>query len=372
MQVQKAKRVLIVAGGTGGHIFPALAVAKQLRQRGMNIHWLGTRIGMESKLVPAEFPISYISIDKLRGNRWTAKLLAPIRISIALCQSLWIIWRFKPNLVLGMGGFASGPAGLAAWILRKPLIIHEQNSVAGLTNRILAKFARKILCAFPNAFAKDVDVEVVGNPVREEICEISAPEFRLQNRTGDLRLLVLGGSQGARAINFLVLQTLQHFNQFNQLDVWHQCGSLDFDEVQERYSQLPVKAKVTAFIDDVAAAYAWADLVICRAGALTVSELAAVGLASILVPYPYCKDDHQFFNANYLVEQNAAYIFRQKEFSMQRLSDTLHLLLNQRDKLEQMSYQARKLARPKAAQYVADICCEQLQGRLHDLSESQN
>ncbi|MCK4833563.1 MAG: undecaprenyldiphospho-muramoylpentapeptide beta-N-acetylglucosaminyltransferase, partial [Gammaproteobacteria bacterium] len=292
---------MIMAGGTGGHVFPALAVADELRSRGIPVVWLGTKAGIESRLVPqAGYPIEWMSITGLRGKNTLTLLLAPVRITMACWQALTVLLRRKPCAVLGMGGFASGPGGLMAWLIRKPLLVHEQNAIAGLTNKILAKFAKVVLQAFPAVFK---GATTTGNPVRQSICDIDQPESRfakqdLQQRK--LRLLVIGGSLGAVKLNEIIPAALAEINEDERPDVIHQTGLKNIESAKAIYADAGVDAKVEAFIDDMPAVYEWADLVICRSGAMTVFELAAVGVASILVPYPHAVDDHQTHNAYYL------------------------------------------------------------------------
>lgn len=292
--------VLIMAGGTGGHVFPALAVADELRLRGVPVVWLGTKAGIESRLVPdAGYPIEWMSITGLRGKNSLTLLLAPFRLVMACVQALFVLFRIKPRAVLGMGGFASGPGGLMAWVTRKPLLVHEQNAIPGLTNKVLAKFATVVLQAFPAVFNHGV---TTGNPVRQSICDLSTPEVRFAQRELDvqasdnvsnskLRLLIIGGSLGAVKLNEIIPQALAKIEQGQRPQVIHQTGLKNIEAAKTFYDDAGIEAKVEAFIDDMPAAYGWADLVICRAGAMTVFELAAVGIASVLVPYPHAVDD---------------------------------------------------------------------------------
>ncbi len=293
------KRILIIAGGTGGHIFPALAVAQAIQEHDVEVCWLGTRDGLEARLVPSKFPMHTISIKALRGMGIIRKLLMPWFLLLATLKAYRIIRKLKPNLVLGMGGYVSGPGGIAAWLARVPLIIHEQNSISGLTNRVLSKIAKTVLQAFPNTFHDKLNIETTGNPVRPELTESPAPKERFAGRQGPLRILVLGGSRGARAINQQVVQALEQYPRKTDVMVWHQTGQMDYDHVKSMYETIPVEAKVSPFIDDIAHAYCWADIVVCRAGALTVSEIAAVGVGAIFIPYPFAVDDHQFHNSRY-------------------------------------------------------------------------
>ena len=349
--------VLIMAGGTGGYVFPALAVADELRSRGIPVVWLGTKAGIESRLVPqAGYPIEWMSITGLRGKNTLTLLLAPARIAIACWQALAVLQRRKPCAVLGMGGFASGPGGLMAWLTRKPLLVHEQNAIAGLTNKILARFADVVLQAFPGVFKI---AQTTGNPVRQSICEIEAPATRFAQRTNEqknLRLLVIGGSLGAVKLNQIIPQALSKIKTEDRPQVIHQTGVKNIESAKNLYNDAGVEAKVEAFIDDMPAVYAWADLVICRAGAMTVFELAAAGVASILVPYPHAVDDHQTQNARYLQNSGAAIIKQQDELSADWLVETINDFSSDRKKLLDMAVAARKLAIPGSARTIADAC----------------
>jgi len=347
--------VLIMAGGTGGHVFPALAVADELRSRGIPVVWLGTQSGIEARLVPqAGFPIEWLSISGWRGKGIVSTLLAPMKLVIACAQALKVLIKRKPCAVLGMGGFASGPGGLMAWLMRKPLLIHEQNAVPGLTNRLLAIIAGQVLEAFPNTFGKKA--LYVGNPVRREITELAPPEHRFKSHTGALRLLVVGGSLGAVRLNEIVPEAVAIITQGARPEIWHQTGLKNITGAKQLYEKCNVDARVEAFIDDMAAAYAWADIIVCRAGAMTVFELAAAGVGSILVPYPYAVDDHQTANASYLEKVDAAIVRQQEELDSQWLSDTLVELTQHRDRLLNMAKAARRQAKPAAANDVAQQC----------------
>ena len=346
--------VLIMAGGTGGHVFPALAVADELRQRGVPVIWLGTKTGIEARLVPQSgYPIEWMSITGLRGKSTVTLLLAPLRLAIACWQALMVLFKKKPCAVLGMGGFASGPGGLMAWLIRKPLLVHEQNAIPGLTNKVLAKLATVALQAFPAVFKH---AKTTGNPVRKSICEIDAPENRFARHTGKLRLLVIGGSLGAVKLNEIIPQALAEIDENSRPDVIHQTGLKNIDSARECYGKANVNAKVEAFIDDMAEVYDWADLVICRSGAMTVFELAAAGIGSILVPYPHAVDDHQTHNARYLEEAGAAIIKQQDELTTEWLAATINDFSGNREKLLNMSIAARKLAIPGSAKVIADAC----------------
>lgn len=353
-----ARPVLIMAGGTGGHVFPALAVADELRSRGIPVVWLGTKAGIESRLVPqAGYPIEWMSITGLRGKNTLTLLFAPVRITMACWQALAVLLRRKPCAVLGMGGFASGPGGLMAWLIGKPLLVHEQNAIAGLTNKILARFASVVLQAFPGVFK---NADTTGNPVRQSICEIENPEHRFSQRDtaqhGKLRILVIGGSLGAVKLNEIIPLALAEINQHERPEIIHQTGLKNIESAKTSYSDAGVEAKVEAFIDDMPAVYEWADLVICRAGAMTVFELAAAGIASILVPYPYAVDDHQTHNAHYLEKTGAAIIRQQDELSTDWLVEVINDFSANRDKLLNMAVAARKLAIPGSAKTIANAC----------------
>jgi UDP-N-acetylglucosamine--N-acetylmuramyl-(pentapeptide) pyrophosphoryl-undecaprenol N-acetylglucosamine transferase len=350
------KRILIMAGGTGGHIFPALAVARALRRQGAKVYWLGASNGLESEWVPKEnIPITYINIAGLRNKGLRKWLTAPWQVLRAVYQSQRAIQAMNPDVILGMGGFVSGPGGLAAWLLRKPLLIHEQNAVAGLTNRILARFATHVFSGFPQAFAPRHQAAVIGNPIRNEIRQLPVPTLRFQGRKGALRLLVMGGSQGALIINELLPQALTLLPTAERPQIWHQTGRYQ-QQAEHAYHSLNLDAKIEPFIEDMAQAYAWADLVLCRAGALTVSELAAVGIGSLLIPYPHAVDDHQTRNAEYLIKAGAAILLPQKELTAGRLADTLRQLGGQRQQWLTMAEAARGLEQGNATQKVVEYC----------------
>lgn len=348
--------IVIMAGGTGGHVFPALAVAEQLRALGHSVVWIGTPSGMEARLVPAHgLPIEWITIGGLRGKGVMTLLLAPLRLARALWQALMILRRVKPQVVLGLGGFASGPGGLAAWLLRQPLVIHEQNAIAGLTNRLLAQLARRVLQAFPDTFPKNTKTANVGNPVRREIAALPAPQERLANRSGRVHLLVLGGSLGALALNRGLPKALTLLPEELQPLVRHQAGR-SLEVAQQAYAEAGLAIKPEAFIDDMAAAYAWADLVVCRAGGLTIAELAAAGLPAVLVPFPHAVDDHQTANAAYLVSAGAAVLIQERDLTAQKLADSLRELISNRPRLQQMAAAARSRAWPDARDRIVTEC----------------
>jgi UDP-N-acetylglucosamine--N-acetylmuramyl-(pentapeptide) pyrophosphoryl-undecaprenol N-acetylglucosamine transferase len=349
--------VLIMAGGTGGHVFPALAVARELAGREQPVVWLGTRRGMEARVVPAAgIALEYIRVQGLRRRGPMAWLLAPFGILLAIADALRVLRRCRPRLVLGMGGYAAGPGGVAAWLLRLPLVIHEQNAVAGLTNRLLARLAREVLQAFPGAFPAPVRARTIGNPVRREIAALPAPAARFAGRSGPLRLLVLGGSQGARAINQAVPAALALLPADQRPEVWHQAGEATLTETAEAYRVAGVGARLVPFIDDMAAALGWADLVLSRAGALTVAELAAAGVGAILVPYPAAVDDHQTRNAAYLVDAGAATLLPQPQLDPARLARQLEPAAADRAGLLARAERARALAWPAATEALVSAC----------------
>jgi UDP-N-acetylglucosamine--N-acetylmuramyl-(pentapeptide) pyrophosphoryl-undecaprenol N-acetylglucosamine transferase len=354
------KSVLIIAGGTGGHIFPALAVADLLSSQGVKVSWLGSDIGLEKTLVPQRFPMAIIDARRLRGKGWRAYLTAPWQLLKSTWQAHRIIRSLQPNAALAMGGFVSGPGGLAAKLARVPLVVHEQNAVAGYTNRLLAMFADVAVAAYPGVFSVSSSVTAVGNPVRAEIAAIPAPEVRLKGRQGALRILILGGSQGARVLNQMMAKFAADFSGGDSLEFWHQTGQQDFATIQGRYHQLSVTAKIEPFIENMAAAYEWADLVVCRSGALTVAELTAAGVASILVPFPAAVDDHQWHNARYLEQAGAAKLIREAELSSAWLTPVIENFLRDRGSLLAMAQKARELARPRAAITVAEILVQNM------------
>lgn len=346
--------VLIMAGGTGGHVYPALAVARELMARSVDVVWLGTQRGIESRLVPAAgIDIEWITVQGLRRKGLLAMLVAPVQILRAVLQSLAVIRRRRPTAVLGMGGFASGPGGLAAWLMRRPLLIHEQNAVPGLTNRLLSKFARVVMEAFPGSFGGRA--RTVGNPVRRDIADLPAPELRFAERDGPIRVLVLGGSQGALALNRRVPEALALIDPDRRPLVRHQCGSRTADEARAAYAAAGVEVELLEYIDDMAAVYGWADIAICRAGALTVAELCAAGLGAIFVPYPAAVDDHQTRNARPMEEQGAALIIAESELTAERLAGELESLMD-RPALLQHAVRARELARPDALAEITEQC----------------
>ncbi|BAO43503.1 undecaprenyldiphospho-muramoylpentapeptide beta-N-acetylglucosaminyltransferase [Thiolapillus brandeum] len=352
-------RVMIMAGGTGGHVFPALAVARELRERGWDVDWMGTPDSFEARTVPPEgFPLHTISAYRLRGQGLGGLMLAPFRLLRAMGQAGRVLRHSRPQVVLGMGGFVTGPGGLMSRVLGIPLVIHEQNTIPGLTNRWLAKIAARVLEAFPGSFPASVGATETGNPVRADILAVAPPEQRLAGRKDPLRILVIGGSLGAVALNEEIPPALARLEQ--PMEIRHQAGRGKAGAASDLYAGLALKAQVSEFIDDMAGALAWADLVICRAGALTISELAAVGVASVLVPFPHAVDDHQTRNARYLVEAGAALLQPQSSIDTQALVQKLAGLLENRKLLLEMAMAARALGRPRATQQVADECAAQV------------
>ncbi len=345
--------ILIMAGGTGGHVFPALAVAEVLRQRDVTIEWMGTERGIESRLVPeAGYPLHYISVQGLRGNGIKGWLMAPFKLFKAISEAMIVIRRYRPDMVLGLGGFASGPGGIAAWLLRKPLVIHEQNAIPGMTNTILAKCAKRVLQGFPHSFNSE-KAEWIGNPVRASIAAIPAPE---QTQPSTIHLLVLGGSLGAKALNTVLPEALSIIETDKTIVVRHQCGQKLIAQCEQQYQQYQVEADISPFIDDMAAAYQWADIVVCRAGALTVAEVAAAGVAALFVPYPYAVDDHQTHNAKSLVAVGGGEIISESDLTAEVLVEALSHLIEDDTARWSMAMAAKTQAKPTAADEIADIC----------------
>ncbi|WP_069383847.1 undecaprenyldiphospho-muramoylpentapeptide beta-N-acetylglucosaminyltransferase [Halomonas caseinilytica] len=357
MSDDQTRRVLIMAGGTGGHVIPALSLARALGERGVEVQWLGSPKGIENRLVPeAGIPLHRIAVSGLRGNGVTGWLAAPWRLARAICQARQVMQDFDPQLVVGLGGFASGPGGLAAWLGRRPLVIHEQNAVAGLTNRVLSRLARRTFAAFPQAFPGRG--EVVGNPVRNDIAALGEqPREAAAMRERPLRLLVVGGSLGAKALNERLPEALSQLPAERRPEVYHQAGRDKDEPTRAGYAEYAIEARVSDFIDDMAQAYDWADLVVCRAGALTVAELAAAAKPALFVPYPHAVDDHQTANASALVEEGAASLMPQDEMSAASLAERLATLLDP-DTLAAMASQARRCARLDAMERLAAGCME--------------
>ncbi|MES2770487.1 MAG: undecaprenyldiphospho-muramoylpentapeptide beta-N-acetylglucosaminyltransferase [Pseudomonadota bacterium] len=355
------KTVLIMAGGTGGHIFPALAVAECLKNQGWQVHWLGSPKGMEAKLVAQyAYPMAPIQFSALRGKGLLRKLSLPFSLLSACWQARRILRRIKPDVVLGMGGYISFPGGLMAALLGYPLVVHEQNAIPGLANRVLARLAQRLACGFPHAFGQRLAAQWTGNPVRADIAAAPPPAQRWAERLAlqpepPLQVLVIGGSLGAAALNEHVPSGIALIEPERRPQVVHQAGEKHLKKLQEDYAELALPVQCVSFIQDMAGAYAWADLVICRAGALTVAELAAVGVASIMVPFPAAVDDHQTANAQYLSRVGAAIVLPQSELTAANIS----LLRNySRAQLLQMAERARELAKPDAAAAVAQLCLD--------------
>lgn len=348
------RRVMIMAGGTGGHVYPALAVAEMLRADGHEVVWMGTRKGLEGRVVPAAgFPVEWLSVAGVRGKGLAGLMKAPWMLLRALLQSLAILRRVRPHVVLGMGGFVAGPGGWVASRLGIPLVIHEQNRIPGTTNRLLAQQAVAVLEAFPGSFPPAMAARATGNPLRRAIAEL-AQQLRMAAAGPALKVLVVGGSLGAKALNENVPAALAGLGQ--PLHIRHQTGQAMLAETQARYAELGLDAESSAFLEDMAAAYRWADLAICRAGAMTVSELAAAGLPAILIPYPHAIDDHQTANARYLADAGAAVLMPQTELTSAGLTEAIGKLLQAPGQLARMAEAARAQARPEAAREVADIC----------------
>jgi UDP-N-acetylglucosamine--N-acetylmuramyl-(pentapeptide) pyrophosphoryl-undecaprenol N-acetylglucosamine transferase len=345
---------MIMAGGTGGHVFPALAVADRLRTDGWRVVWLGARTGMEATLVPSHgYEMAWIRFSGLRGKGLPAKLFLPLNLLVAFWQSLRALRAHRPDVVLGMGGYLAFPGGMMAALLGRPLVIHEQNSIAGLANRVLAGVADRILVAFPGALQRS---RLVGNPVRDAIARVAPPASRYAGRSGPLRVLVLGGSLGAAALNEAVPKALALLPADVRPRVTHQSGAKHLEALRANYAAAGVAGAAVGFIDEMAGAYADADVVLCRAGATTVAELAAAGVPAILVPFPFAVDDHQTANARYLADAGAAILLPQRDLTPAKLADTLRGLT--RAGLLAMAEKARALGRPDAARAVAEACTE--------------
>lgn len=350
----QVRKFVVMAGGTGGHVFPALAVAHELRRRGHEVVWMGAPDSFESRTVPAQgYAMEFVQVTGLRGKGVLTLLGAPMRLLRAVAQAWKILARQRPHAVLGMGGFASGPGGLAAWLRRIPLVIHEQNAAPGLTNRLLSRVAGTVLEAFPKTFARG---ETVGNPVREGFAELDAPAQRIGDRDeGRAQVLVLGGSQGARALNERMPQALALMPAERRPEIRHQAGRT-LELAQQSYARAGVEARIEAFITDMPKAYAQADLVVCRSGASTVAELSAAGCAALLVPFPHAVDDHQTRNGEYLVNVGAARLVQEAELTPQRLAQELEDLLSDRARLIAMAQAARAAAWTHATDSIADAC----------------
>lgn len=349
------KKLLIMAGGTGGHVFPGLAVAKQLVSEGWQVTWLGTPQRMEATLVPQYgYDIDFIDIKGIRGNGIKRLLMAPVRIIKSILQARKIIKKRQPNLVLGMGGFASGPGGIAAWMMGVPVVLHEQNAAAGMTNRILAYFSKRVLMGFAGAFESSKAV-LVGNPVRQTLLDLANKYISAQSKP--LNILIVGGSLGAKVLNELLPDVLADFDS-SQVNVIHQSGKGHYQKLLETYQNINLQVDVREFICDMDKSYDWADLMICRAGALTVSEVAVIGLPAIFVPLPHAVDDHQTKNAQLLVAKGGAVLIPQNELNKEILSDYLSTFIQNRSLLEEMSLKSKETAITDATQRVATVCNE--------------
>ncbi len=353
----RAKTLMIMAGGTGGHVFPALAVAQHFMQHQDKVVWLGSVGGMEESIVTAnQIPFYGIAIKGLRGKGVIKQLMAPFKIVSALFQAMSVIRKVRPDAVLGMGGFAAGPGGIAAKLLGVPLLIHEQNSIAGLTNRILSLFAGSVMTAFPDVFDDHKKTRMVGNPLRADIVNLFYQQKKVRSNDEKIHLLILGGSLGAQSLNQVLPEAISRINENIRPEIWHQTGRNKQHEVTKAYESYSIKAEVSEFISDMANAYKWADFVICRAGALTVSELCVAGLGAILVPYPYAVDDHQTTNAEFMVQGGAAWLLPQSQLNAEVLSEMLTPLFKKRERITILSDAARKLAKVDATEKVSDEC----------------
>jgi len=352
-----SRTIMIMAGGTGGHIFPGLAVADYLREQGWTVVWVGSRTGMEAGLIPQRgYTMAWVRFSGVRGRNLLQAALLPLQLLIAFWQTARAIFSHRPHIVLGMGGYVSFPGAMMAALFNRPLVIHEQNSIAGLANRVLSKVADRVLTTFPEAFREATAVIITGNPVRSEIVTMAPPENRYRARGGRLRVLVMGGSQGARVLNATLPDALALVPDDARPRVLHQAGAASLDVVRGRYEACGVVAEVADFIADIASRYAESDLIICRAGATTVAEIAAAGVASLLVPYPFAADDHQTINARFLADRGAALLVPQTEFTPQRLAEVLKEMT--REKLLAMAQRARAVGRPDATLAVAKVCME--------------
>lgn len=370
------KRIVIMAGGTGGHVFPALAVAQELIEKGWQVSWLGTQKGLEGRVIPEQgIEIDWLSVAGLRGKGWLSKITAVLLLVKACIQARKILRKRKPDVVLGMGGFVAGPGGLMAKLLGIPLIIHEQNRVPGTTNRLLARMANQVLEAFPNSFNKKFNAKFTGNPLRKQFVIPLDPPFSKgeasppfekdhdlippfeKGGVGGIKILVVGGSQGAQILNEIVPDALATLGSDlangNSVEIKHQTGTVMQEQVDNRYKELGVKAEVTAFIEDMVSAYQWTDLVICRSGAMTVSEVAAMGIPAIFIPLPNAIDDHQTANARYLTDAGASLILMQKDLNAATLVEHITKVIKQ---LDVMSKTAKQYARLDATEIVAGIC----------------
>lgn len=355
MNQEVQKPIVVMAGGTGGHVFPALAVAEYLRHKGETIIWFGTRAGIEARVVPAaDFAIEWLSVQGLRGKGLLALILAPFRLIRACWQAFATLMRLRPKAVLGMGGFVSGPGGLMAWVLNIPLFLHEQNSVIGLTNRLLGRLAKKSYYAFPDVSHQMPRSECIGNPVRSDLIDLPTPETRLSGRKDNpVNLLVVGGSLGAASLNRVLPEAISRLGTDERPAIKHQCGNAHVKVCQQQYREANVEAEVFGFIDNMREVYEWADLVVCRAGALTITELTAVGIASILIPYPFAVDNHQYHNARFLERHQAACILPEDKLDAVTLALKLRYFQQNRQALIEMSKRARSQSKPDATEQLA-------------------
>jgi len=356
---RRGQGVLIMAGGTGGHIFPGLAVAEVLKTQNVPVRWLGAEGGMETRTVPAAgIALDAVTISGLRGKGLMRWVRMPLMLLRAVWQARRLLEANRPGCAVSFGGYAAAPGGIAAWTKGIPLLVHEQNRIPGLTNRLLTHFSRKILQGFPGTFPAKLSPIDSGNPVRREVAALEEPQSRFAGREGPLRVLITGGSQGAQVLNRVVPGALKILSATAALEIRHQAGAKRVDEALEAYADAGVDAEITPFISDMADAYAWADLVICRSGALTVAELAAAGVASVLVPFAFAVDDHQTRNAEYLADAGAAVILAQSSLDPQKLAAAMQPLLADRAVLLTMAVAARRMALPDAAEKVVDACRE--------------
>ncbi|MGI0117367.1 undecaprenyldiphospho-muramoylpentapeptide beta-N-acetylglucosaminyltransferase [Zooshikella sp. RANM57] len=360
--MSEQKTFVIMAGGTGGHIFPALATARQLLTQGHRVHWFGTPNSMEADLIAKEeIPMTLIDVGGLRGKGIQRWIKAPLMITKAICMAKYHLKNLKPHCVLGMGGYVAGPGGVAAKLLGIPLVIHEQNAIAGFTNRLLSRIATRVLEAFPGTFASLHKVYCTGNPVRKNIVPLEKVHEKEVNER-PFRLLILGGSLGAVAINDVMPSVIAELQQKMTIEIWHQTGKKNLTQAQALYKKHGVTGKIEAFIEDMGAAYQWADLVVCRAGALTIAEVANAGVPSVLVPFPYAADDHQTKNAHYLVNHGAAELVMQQTFTKEHVQLLLTQLMTNKERLTQMATAACSLARPDATNEVVEHCLEVVKG----------
>lgn len=356
---QELKRVLIMAGGTGGHVFPGLATADYLRSHGVEVAWLGTAAGIEARLVPeANYPLHLINISGLRGKGFKTLLQAPFKILSAISASRKVMNTFKPDVVIGMGGFVSGPGGFAAMLTGRPLVIHEQNAIAGFTNKLLARIAKRVLMGFPGAFPGMSKAITVGNPVRAAIEEIPAPLVRFDSERSKMRLLVLGGSLGAQALNKVVPEAMKRLDEKDRPEIIHQTGEKHFADVKNLYDSMGIAGNLSPFVKDMAEVYAWADVVLCRAGALTVAELCAAGVGAVFVPFPFAVDDHQTANAEFMVKNGAAICIQQSDLTPERLADIVREFAHAKEKRVTMACSAYQLRQVHVVKKIYDICRE--------------